>query len=73
MDGDDDERDGGIEMTEEERRIQEEENAKAKAIRDQKAKEDKEVESRRNIYLFSPFKSNKVTCQIQELSHGMIL
>ena len=45
----------------------------AKIIREEHAIQTARVEARRNIYLFSPFKSNRITCQIQELSHGMIL
>ena len=47
-------------------------NAKKKQQAEEKQKEDAIIESRRSIYLFSPFKSNQVTCQINQLSNGMI-
>ena len=43
----------------------------SKLIREEHARETARIEAQRNIYLFSPFKSNRVTCQLPELSHGM--
>ena len=46
-------------------------NAKERQEAEAKEKEDAAVDARRNIYLFSPFKSTKITCQLNGLSHGM--